>query len=84
MLVCSITRMDRIPYVTLRTLQFYRSVGVLQNRLHLVVSTDNEASLAWLERALDHALAHQKPELWAYLEAVIEEVLYEMELDTRL
>jgi hypothetical protein len=49
-----------------------------------VVSADNEASLAWLEGALDYALVHQKPELWAYLEAVIEEVLYEMEVDTGL
>ena len=28
--VCSITHTDRIPYLTLRTLPFYRSVGVLE------------------------------------------------------
>jgi hypothetical protein len=52
---------------------------VLQGRLHLVVSADNEARLAWLEGALDYAFVQRKQELWAYLEAVINEVLFEME-----
>jgi hypothetical protein len=52
---------------------------VLQSGLHLVVSADNEARLAWLEGALDYAFVQRKPELWAYLEAVIDEVLFEME-----
>jgi hypothetical protein len=54
---------------------------VLQSRLHLVVSVDNEARLAWLEGALDYAFVQRKPELWAYLEAVLEEVLFEIELE---
>jgi hypothetical protein len=49
--------------------------------LHLVVSVDNEARLAWLEGALDYAFVQRKPELWAYLEAVLEEVLFEIELE---
>ncbi len=57
---------------------------MLQNRLHLAVSEDNEASLAWLEGALDYAFVQRKPEFWAYLEAVMDEVLFEMESSDRL
>ena len=56
---------------------------MLQNRLHLLVSMDNEARLAWLEGALGYAFVQRKPELWIYLEAVMDEVLFEMELDAR-
>ena len=56
---------------------------MLQNRLHLMVSVDNEARLAWLVGALGYAFVQRKPELWAYLEAVMDEVLFEMELDAR-
>ena len=56
---------------------------MLQNRLHLMVSVDNEARLAWLEGALGYAFVQRKPELWTYLEAVMDEVLFEMELDAR-
>jgi hypothetical protein len=56
---------------------------MLQNRLHLMMSVDTDASLAWLEGALDYAFVRRKPELWAYLEAVLDEVLFEMELDAR-
>ena len=50
--------------------------------LRPAVSADNEAMLAWLESALEHAFARRSPELWAYLEAVMYEVLFEMELAT--
>ncbi len=50
--------------------------------LQPAVSADNEAMLAWLESALEHAFARRSPELWAYLEAVMYEVLFEMELAT--
>ena len=43
---------------------------------------DNEAGLAWLEDALAYAFTRGRPELWAYLEAVMEEVLFEMEITT--
>ena len=56
---------------------------MLQNRLHLMMSVDTDASLAWLEGALDYAFVQRKPELWAYLEAVLDDVLFEMELDAR-
>ena len=49
--------------------------------MHLMVSMDTEARLAWLEGALDYAFVQRKPELWAYLEAVLDEVLFEMDLD---
>ena len=42
------------------------------------MSVDNEACLAWLDGALGRAFEDGKPELWAYLEAVMEEVLFEM------
>ncbi len=47
--------------------------------MHLVVSEDNEDRLAWLEGALGYAFVQRKPELWAYLEAVMDEVLFEVE-----
>jgi hypothetical protein len=50
----------------------------------LTLSVDNEAALAWLEDALAYAFMQRRPELWAYLEAVIDEVLLEMELEARL
>ena len=52
--------------------------------LHLTLSVDNEAGLAWLEDALAYAFSHSRPELWAYLEAVMDDVLFEMELEARL
>ncbi len=48
--------------------------------MDLAIGTDNEKALAWLEAALDYAYVQQKPELWAYLEAVMDEVLFEIEL----
>jgi hypothetical protein len=47
-----------------------------------VGGVDNEAVLTWLESALEHAFAQRRPELWAYLEAVLEEVLFEMGITT--
>ena len=57
---------------------------MLRSRLHLTLSVDNEAGLAWLDDALAYAVAHSRPELWAYLEAVMDDVLFEMELEARL
>jgi hypothetical protein len=48
--------------------------------MHSLASADNEAVLSWLEGALGHAFAQRRPELWSYLEAVMEEVLFEMEM----
>jgi hypothetical protein len=50
----------------------------------LAVGVDNEATLAWLEDTLAYAFMQRRPELWAYLEAVMDEVLFEMELEARL
>jgi len=50
------------------------------HRMHLMVSLDNEAGLAWLESALEHAFTQGQMVLVAYLEEVMEEVLFEMEL----
>ncbi len=41
---------------------------------------DNEGCVAWLDGALEHAYVHGHVKLLAYLEAVIEEVLFEEEL----
>jgi hypothetical protein len=56
---------------------------VLQRRLQLAVGEDNDARLVWLEGALDYAFMQRKPELWAYLEAVMEGVLFEIELESQ-
>ena len=47
------------------------------------VSVDNEAGLVWLEEALVYAFMQSKPDLWTYLETVMDEVLFEMELEAR-
>lgn len=44
---------------------------------------DSETCLAWLDGALMRAFEDGKPELWAYLEAVMEEVLFEIEAHSR-
>lgn len=45
--------------------------------MRLVSGVDNESCLTWLDRALEQAFKRRKPELYAYLEAVLEEVLFE-------
>ena len=47
----------------------------------MTLSVENEAGLAWLDDALTYAFVHSRPELWAYLEAVMDDVLFEMELE---
>lgn len=42
-----------------------------------------EATLAWLEGALEHAYSHGQHLALAYLEAVIEDVLFEQEMAVR-
>jgi len=44
--MCYGIHVDAITLLTLQTVPFYRSVGVLQPRLHLAVSEDNETRLA--------------------------------------
>ncbi len=46
----------------------------------MTLNVDNEAGLAWLEDAFAYAFTQRRPELWAYLEAVMDDVLFEMEL----
>jgi len=50
--------------------------------LDLAVSSEgNESvSLAWLEDALEHAYTHGQMLALAYLEAVMEDVVFEMEI----
>jgi hypothetical protein len=45
--------------------------------MRLMPDVDNEACLAWLDRALEYALETRKLELYAYLEVVMEDVLFE-------
>jgi len=49
--------------------------------MHLMVSVDNDVGLAWVENALEHAFERGQMVLVAYLEEVMYEVLFEMELD---
>jgi hypothetical protein len=37
---------------------------------------DNEACLGWLDVALQEAFGQRKPELWVYLEAVMDEGVF--------
>jgi hypothetical protein len=78
--MCHLTHLGATTLPTLQTLPCYRSAGVLRSRLHLTLDVDNEAGLAWLEDALAYAFTQRRPELWAYLEAVMDDVLFEMEL----
>jgi hypothetical protein len=45
----------------------------------LVPGVDNEGCVAWLDSALEHAYMRRQMKLLAYLEAVMEEVLFEEE-----
>jgi hypothetical protein len=52
--------------------------------LDIAASVGNEsAALAWLEEALEHAYAHGQMQTLAYLEAVIEDVVFMMEMAAR-
>ena len=44
------------------------------------LSVDNEAALAWLDGALSEAIARGQLALIVYLEAVLEDLMFEMEL----
>jgi hypothetical protein len=49
--------------------------------LDLAASLGNESvSLAWLEEALEYAYAHGQMKTLAYVEAVIEDVVFVMEM----
>ncbi len=52
--------------------------------MDLAASVGNESvSLAWLEDALEHAYAHGQMQTLAYLEAVMEDVVFVMEMAVR-
>ena len=44
---------------------------------------DEKATLAWLEDALRYASAHREMNFLAYLEAIIEDVVFVMEMTNR-
>ena len=44
---------------------------------------DEKASLAWLEDAMGYASAHGEMKILAYLEALIEDVVFVMEMTDR-
>ncbi len=43
----------------------------------------NTATLAWLEDTLRYVYAHRQMKALAYLEAVMDDVVFEMEMDER-
>jgi hypothetical protein len=49
--------------------------------MSLDLSVDNEAALAWLDGALSDAVARGQIVLVTYLETVLEDLVFEMELD---
>ena len=49
--------------------------------MDLAASLGNEfVSVAWLEEALEHAYAHRQIKTLAYLEAIIEDAVFVMEM----
>ena len=49
--------------------------------MDLAASVGNESvALAWLEEALEHAYAHRQMKTLAYLEAVMEDVVFVMDM----
>jgi hypothetical protein len=49
----------------------------------MLVADTEDATLAWLEEALEHAYSHGQHSALAYLEAVMEDVVFEEEMTTR-
>ena len=49
----------------------------------MFLSTDNEACLAWLAHALRQARPEGQTKSIGYLEAVLEEVVFEAKMDPR-
>ncbi len=49
----------------------------------MLVADTKEVTLAWLEEALEHAYSHGQRFALAYLEAVIEDVVFEEEITAR-
>ncbi len=49
----------------------------------MLVADTEDATLAWLEAALEHAYSHGQHSALAYLEAVMEDVVFEEEMMTR-
>jgi hypothetical protein len=47
------------------------------------LSVDNEICIAWLERALQRLRPEEQEKVVGYLEAVLEEVLFETKVHTR-
>jgi hypothetical protein len=82
--MCHLTHIGAItlPY-TVDTIVLQKCCGTTEKGLHLTLSVDNESGLAWLEEALVYAFAHSRPQLWAYLEAVMDDFLFEIELEAR-
>ncbi len=72
-----------LPY-TVNTIVLQKCEGTTEQGPRSSLSVDNEAGLAWLDDALAYAFAHSRPQLWAYLEAVMDDLLFEMELEARL
>ncbi len=48
--------------------------------MNLLVGAENEAVLEWLDGALEHAFERKRLRLRTYLEAVKDEVSFELEL----
>jgi hypothetical protein len=49
----------------------------------MLVADTKEVTLAWLEAALEHAYSHGQHLALAYLEAVMEDVVFEEEITAR-
>jgi hypothetical protein len=54
-----------------------------ENGGHTILSLDNDVCLAWLEGALQQLRLKRQEKVVGYLEAVLEEVLFEMKMAPR-
>ncbi len=62
--------------------RFHRCFG--REPMHQTFTQDHEnATVAWLEAALEHAYSHGQHSALAYLEAVMEDVVFEEEITAR-
>ena len=60
------------------------SVVPWEDMLDVTLAVDSEtATLAWLVGALEHARGRSQTKLLGYLEAVVDDVVFEMESDAR-
>jgi hypothetical protein len=70
------------PSANLRSVAFEGYTSEM-NGVRTLLSTDNEVSLAWLEGALQRLRREGQKKIVGYLEAVLEEIVFETKMPPR-